>query len=60
MMDWKVPQNIADERMEICKKCDNFNILKICNQCGCLLTLKTNIKDTECPIGRWKKYLILN
>ena len=58
-----VPQEIADERWEICKRCEyllydetNPDTNKIdgrCTECGCFMNIKTHYATAECPIGKW-------
>jgi hypothetical protein len=43
-----------DERLEICKICEN-NKHGICGICHCVLVAKTKSEDSECPVGKWKK-----
>lgn len=43
------------ERINICRKCDQFNpILVQCKVCGCLLHLKARMKDQDCPKNKWE------
>lgn len=49
-----VPSEIAEERMSICNGCENFKQLtKTCNQCGCIMPLKTKLPNAACPVGKW-------
>lgn len=43
-----------DNRLEICKQCEN-NKIGICAICHCVLVAKTKSEDSECPIGKWSK-----
>lgn len=61
----KVSDEIAAQRMEICRGCENYNAAKIkCNACGCYLEIKTECATnynpkkvrhevTHCPFGKW-------
>jgi hypothetical protein len=43
-----------DKRYEICKECPKlFKPTRTCIKCGCFMSLKTWLKDAECPIGKW-------
>ncbi len=50
-----VEDNVRDERYTICKECDQFTIVKTCNQCGCVMPVKVVWADSECPLGKWQK-----
>lgn len=41
-----------DDRYEICKSCDD-NVHGVCENCGCVVRMKTMSEDSECPIGKW-------
>jgi len=42
------------QRLEICKQCPElFAPTLTCKQCGCFMKIKTQIKNTKCPIGKW-------
>ena len=41
------------QRMQICKSCDKLTILNVCSQCGCFMPIKTRLKSSYCPIGKW-------
>tara|TARA_B100001250_G_C19800602_1_gene790868 strand:+ start:1045 stop:1419 length:375 start_codon:yes stop_codon:yes gene_type:complete len=55
-----VPDDVQQERLDICKTCEFFNKSKgKCNQCGCYMDLKTWLASVECPLGdhkKWSKY----
>ncbi len=58
-MDAKIIFEIADKRFAICKECPMLNTaLNRCNDCGCLMLLKTKVPTAECPQGKWGKYEI--
>lgn len=46
---------ISKSRMRICIPCTIRKGIR-CGYCGCLLNLKTRIKDEECPLTKpkWK------
>ena len=60
------PQEVAEERWEICKQCphllydetnpDTGKIDGRCTECGCFMNVKTHYATAECPIGKWEKY----
>lgn len=42
------------ERMAICRLCDKLRKdLPFCEECGCFMPLKTSLKNTVCPLGKW-------
>ena len=41
-------------RLNICKECNRYNkLMKICKECNCIVPLKVNLVNSECPIGKW-------
>ena len=60
-----VPQEIAEQRWEICKGCEyllydekNPDTNKKdgrCTECGCFMHVKVHYATAECPIGKWKQ-----
>jgi hypothetical protein len=48
------PLEIAEERFNICGGCDKFNKeIALCNECGCSMATKVNIKNASCPLSKW-------
>jgi hypothetical protein len=44
------------ERFNICQACDRWKAsTRQCKECGCFMDIKTKIKGTECPLGKWGK-----
>lgn len=50
------PEEIAHERMAICKECPSLGKLNRCKECGCFMDAKTKLAITECPLGKWSKF----
>jgi len=46
-------QNLAQQRLIICSRCSHFSATKQCTVCGCFMNLKTKLKRSKCPIGKW-------
>jgi hypothetical protein len=50
---------LSNERLEICKVCPESQDLygrgwiNFCNLCGCMLKVKTRLKSSKCPAGKW-------
>lgn len=44
--------NIVEDRLEICNNCEHFK-KNMCLKCGCILSFKTRLKHSNCPIGKW-------
>lgn len=50
---------LSDKRLAICEKCPhskdlyNRGWINYCNICGCMLKIKTRLKSSKCPDGRW-------
>lgn len=42
------------KRLEVCSSCPYFiKEGNRCNECGCFMKLKANLKSSKCPIGKW-------
>ena len=60
-----VPQEVAEERWEICKQCPHLLYDETnpdtnkkdgrCTECGCFMNVKVHYAVAECPIGKWPK-----
>lgn len=48
-------ENVAKQRMEICRECPYRSTKGIehCTECGCPLVGKTRSLSSSCPVGRW-------
>jgi hypothetical protein len=51
-----VPDNIKEERLQICNTCEFFTTLSRCKKCGCFMPAKILIKRAKCPINKWMPY----
>lgn len=52
----KSEQELVDYRMSICENCPEFiQLSKQCKKCGCFMPLKTKLKESKCPLGKWNK-----
>ena len=61
-----VPQEVAEERWEICKQCPLLKYDETnpdtnkkdgrCTECGCFMNVKVHYAVAECPIGKWDKH----
>ena len=61
-----VPQEIAEQRWEICKGCPYLKYDETnpdtnkkdgrCTECGCFMNVKVHYATAECPINKWDKY----
>jgi len=40
------------QRIEICNICD-YNKVRTCTKCGCLVDLKARMTKSSCPMGKW-------
>jgi predicted Zn-ribbon and HTH transcriptional regulator len=50
----KVSDEIKESRMSICLSCPELlQTTKQCKKCGCFMQLKTQLKPSKCPIGKW-------
>ena len=48
----KLPITDCKERMNICKACPDLKA-NFCMNCGCYMPLKSRIKGSTCPKGKW-------
>jgi len=50
----KASEELAEERYAICAACPELiKLTKQCKQCGCLMVLKTKLKNARCPLQKW-------
>lgn len=50
----RVSENVQKQRLSICETCPSFiHVTKQCMNCGCIMPLKTKLKDATCPLGKW-------
>lgn len=52
-MKFFVKSSVAEERLSICKQCDQLSELSICKQCGCIMPLKVKMGWVDCPLKKW-------
>ena len=51
-----VPNNVYEDRLEICKSCVYyFKPTGTCKRCLCFMKLKCRLAPMECPQGFWQK-----
>jgi predicted Zn-ribbon and HTH transcriptional regulator len=45
------------QRLDICLDCDRlFELIPHapqCKECGCFMKVKTRLKSSSCPLGKW-------
>lgn len=45
---------VSSNRLSICDKCPSLRSPgHICNECGCLMQIKTKLLTSACPLGKW-------
>jgi len=50
----RVTENVAEQRYSICLGCPELlKLTKQCKKCGCFMSVKTRLKNANCPIGKW-------
>lgn len=42
-----------NDRMNICKECDNLSTLNFCALCSCFMPIKVWISASSCPEEKW-------
>ena len=54
--DLKVDDSIYEERLALCKECDNL-AQGMCRICGCYVELRAVMRKNSCPMGtpRWDR-----
>ena len=50
--DVKAPQNLYENRLNICKECDYLNE-GTCQACGCFVELRAAVRKNKCPYKKW-------
>lgn len=47
-------EELAESRMAICRACPFYlSLTHQCKKCGCIMNLKTKLKEAKCPVGKW-------
>ena len=54
---FRAPEGVAKSRMAICQKCEHFSAVKMCKVCKCLMPAKVHIAASQCPEGKWGKFV---
>ena len=49
----RADSQVRSDRMLACRDCEHFQFGVVCGDCGCVMTLKTWLKDATCPLGKW-------
>lgn len=50
----RAPEHVQKDRMSICSACPQlFQFTKQCKECFCIMPLKTQLLEAECPLGKW-------
>lgn len=50
----KTIDGVRENRLEICNSCEYLiQLTNQCTKCGCFMSLKTKLRNAECPIGKW-------
>ena len=44
--------DIANYRRSICEQCEH-NKVSVCAKCFCIIPVKTSLKNSKCPKGKW-------
>jgi hypothetical protein len=52
-----VPEEIYNNRMDICNKCEHLiELTKTCKKCGCFMSIKNMLPHAYCPINKFQEY----
>jgi len=46
---------ISENRLKICAGCEFYLKTKQCSKCGCIMPVKVQLAEAECPVGKWGK-----
>jgi hypothetical protein len=50
----KATPELAESRLATCRQCPELvPVVDQCKRCGCFMALKTTIKISKCPLGKW-------
>ena len=49
-----VTKDEVSERLDICKKCEEFKSIKVCGICNCYMPVKVVFAAASCPKEKWK------
>lgn len=42
------------QRLKVCESCDKYlRTPRICGVCRCFMPIKTKLKFSKCPLGKW-------
>lgn len=52
IQDYLATTELQEQRRQVCKSCQ-LNKAGICFGCGCVIALKTKIKNESCPQNNW-------
>jgi hypothetical protein len=56
----KLPEEQRNQRLEICKTCDQFHSTDFCKVCGCYMPVKTYLPGSSCPLKKWLAITAVN
>lgn len=51
-----VSKEEKERRLNICKGCEHYTELcgqPRCNECGCMMLIKTELTTAKCPCNKW-------
>jgi hypothetical protein len=48
-----VKKEIAQQRYDVCKNCEDFTAFKICKNCNCFMPVKVKLAHAWCPKTKW-------
>ena len=49
-----VEEQVYHSRVAECKQCDQYLETTLrCNECGCFVPFKAQMRKSKCPIGKW-------
>jgi hypothetical protein len=50
---FKADNDIALDRIKLCKGCKFLTPSFRCTKCGCFMKVKTQVTHAKCPMGKW-------
>lgn len=54
----RVETEVAEQRMAICRECPLY-VAGVCQDCHCIMALKTKLPNAECPQHKWGRVRVL-
>lgn len=54
-LNYFVDDTVYNDRLSICKKCEHYGTLGMCNECKCIMPVKAKFAQFYCPLKVWDR-----